>query len=89
MIKNHLDQIPFKVESLLPLTIKRESTDQAKMYTACTCPRKVVMNAPSDARHNLTDLSNDAEAMNLMGENQHSNKRFKYLNIIISLLDIW
>lgn len=36
MIKYHFDQIPFNVESLLPLTIKRESTDQAKIYTACT-----------------------------------------------------
>jgi hypothetical protein len=58
-----LKNLPFRVESLLPLTNNRESAAQATVYTAWTCPRRAHMNAPSVARHSRTDLSKEAEAM--------------------------
>lgn len=68
------DQIPFNVESLLPVTRSLESTDQATLYTAWTCPRNVLMNAPSEARHSRTDLSNEADAINLRAREISRNK---------------
>lgn len=57
------EHLPFKVESLLPLTSKRESADHATVYTACTWPRSVQIKDPLLAFHNRMVLSNDADAI--------------------------
>jgi hypothetical protein len=53
----------FIVESLLLLTMSRESALQHTWYTACTCARKDVMNLPVCPFHSFTLLSNEADAM--------------------------
>lgn len=55
--------LPFNVESALELNKSLESADHATMYTAWTCPLRVVINLPVKDSHNFTDLSNDAEAI--------------------------
>ncbi len=60
----------FSVLSLLPLTSRRLSEDQATWYTAPTCPRKLATNVPSVPFQSLMALSNDALAIHLpSGEN--------------------
>ena len=58
-----INKKPFKVESALELNSSLESADHATIYTAWTCPRRVVMNFPVAASHNFTDLSKEADAI--------------------------
>lgn len=63
------ENLPFNVESLLPLQINRESADHATVYTACTCPRKVATKAPVCANQRRTVLSKEADAKYLKSNN--------------------